>query len=116
MKKLLFAIGALALGLTVAAPAHADYAIVQLQQRLQPIWPTPPWPRKAVSWFVWGHYRYNRLPTLAIAKHQLHPWSHGACAGTIKLCISVQPDGTLRLTTHRTRGSHRNQKNQNNLQ
>ena len=29
MKKILFAIGALALGLTAAAPAHADFAIVK---------------------------------------------------------------------------------------
>ena len=29
MKKILFAIGALALGLTATAPAHADFAIVK---------------------------------------------------------------------------------------
>jgi hypothetical protein len=74
MKRLLFAIGALALGLTAAAPAHADYAIVSFNSGYCRIWAdtTVAPPDGAFVWFVWGYHRYNRLPTLAIAEHKLH--------------------------------------------
>ena len=74
MKKILFAIGTLALGLTAAAPAHADYAIVKFNSGYCRIWTNtvvaPP--DGTFVWFVWGYHRYNRLPTLAIAEHKLH--------------------------------------------
>ena len=38
MKKILFAIGALAVGVTAAAPAHADYAIVKFNSGYCRIW------------------------------------------------------------------------------
>ena len=73
MKKLMFATGVLALGLTATASAHADYAIVKFKSGYCRIWPdtavTPP--DGAFVWFVWGHHRYYRLPTLPIAQHKL---------------------------------------------
>ena len=38
MKKILFAIAALALGLTATAPAHADFAIVKFNSGYCRIW------------------------------------------------------------------------------
>jgi len=74
MKKFLFAIGALALGLTATAPAHADFAIVKFKSGYCRIWDNtvvaPP--DGTFVWFVWGYHRYYRLPTLAIAQHKLH--------------------------------------------
>jgi hypothetical protein len=74
MKKFLFAIGALALGLTATAPAHADFAIVKFKSGYCRIWDhtavAPP--DGTFVWFVWGHHRYYRLPTLGIAQHKLH--------------------------------------------
>jgi hypothetical protein len=74
IKKIVFALGALALGFTATAPAHADYAIVSFHSGYCRIWTytdvVPP--DGAFVWFVWGHHRYNRLPTLAIAEHKLH--------------------------------------------
>jgi hypothetical protein len=73
MKKILFAIGTLALGLTAAAPAHADYAIVRFNSGYCRIW-TDTFVPPAGGTFVWfarGHYRYYSLPTLPIAKQKL---------------------------------------------
>ena len=81
MKKFLFAIGALALGLTATAPAHADFAIVKFNSGYCRIWAdtvVPP-PDGTFVWFVWGHHRYYHLPTLAIAEHKLH---HVGAAGS----------------------------------
>jgi hypothetical protein len=73
MKKLIFAIGVLALGLAATAPAHADYAIVKFKSGYCRIWDNtvvaPP--DGTFVWFVWGYHRYSRLPTLAIAQHKL---------------------------------------------
>jgi hypothetical protein len=74
MKKLVFAVGALALSVTATAPAHADYAIVSFWSGYCRIWnyasEVPP--DGAFVWFVRGPYRYNRLPTLDIAEYKLH--------------------------------------------
>ena len=74
IKRLAFAVGALALGLTATAPAYADYAIVKFNSGYCRIWTNtvvaPP--DGTFVWFVWGYHRYNRLPTLAIAEHKLH--------------------------------------------
>jgi hypothetical protein len=74
IKRLAFAVGALALGLTATAPAYADYAIVKFNCGYCRIWTNtvvaPP--DGTFVWFVWGYHRYNRLPTLAIAEHKLH--------------------------------------------
>ena len=73
MKKILFAIGTLALGLTATAPAHADYAIVKFNSgycRIYDNTALPP-PDGTFVWFVWGYHRYYRLPTLPIAQHKL---------------------------------------------
>ena len=73
MKKILFAIGTLVLGLTAAAPAHADYAIVKFNSGYCRIWTNtvvaPP--DGTFVWFVWGYHRYYHLPTLPIAQHKL---------------------------------------------
>jgi hypothetical protein len=73
MKKILFAIGALGLGLTATAPAHADFAIVKFNSGYCRIWTdtvvAPP--DGTFVWFVWGYHRYNHLPTLPIAQHRL---------------------------------------------
>jgi hypothetical protein len=56
MKKILFAVGALALGLTATAPAHADFAIVKFNSGYCRIWSdtvvAPP--DGTFVWFVWG--------------------------------------------------------------
>ena len=74
IKRLAFAVGALALGLTATVPAYADYAIVKFNSGYCRIWTNtvvaPP--DGTFVWFVWGYHRYNRLPTLAIAEHKLH--------------------------------------------
>jgi hypothetical protein len=74
MKKVVFAIGVLALGLTATAPAHADFAIVKFNSGYCRIWPdtsvTPP--DGTFIWWQWGHYRHYRLPTLAVAELKLH--------------------------------------------
>jgi hypothetical protein len=74
IKRLAFAVGALALGLTATAPAYADYAVVKFNGGYCRIWTNtvvaPP--DGTFVWFVWGYHRYNRLPTLAIAEHKLH--------------------------------------------
>ena len=75
MKKILFAIGALGLGLTAAAPAHADFAIVKFNSGYCRIWTdtvvAPPDGTFVWFVFVWGYHRYNHLPTLPIAQHRL---------------------------------------------
>jgi hypothetical protein len=44
-------------------------------------------PDGAFVWFVWGHHRYNRLPTLAIAEHKLHTLvARGLCGTTEASC------------------------------
>ena len=86
MKKFLFAIGALALGLTATAPAHADFAIVKFKSGYCRIWDhtavAPP--DGTFVWFVWGHHRYYRLPTLGIAQQGFgllgDPWSDSLLA------------------------------------
>ena len=73
MKKILFAIGTLTLGLAAAAPAHADYAIVRFNSGYCRIWTdtvVPPVGGTFV-WFVRGHHRYYSLPTLPIAQQKL---------------------------------------------
>ena len=74
MKKILFAIGTLALGLTATAPAHADFAIVKFNSGYCRIWTntTVAPPDGTFVWFVWGHHRYYHLPTLPIAEHKLN--------------------------------------------
>ena len=73
MKRLMFAVGALALGLVATAPAHADYAIVKFNSGYCRIYDNTAWapPDGTFVWFVWGHHRYYRLPTLPIAQHKL---------------------------------------------
>jgi hypothetical protein len=73
MKRLMFAVGALALGLVATAPAHADYAIVKFNSGYCRIYDNTAWapPDGTFVWFVWGYHRYYRLPTLAIAQHKL---------------------------------------------
>jgi hypothetical protein len=75
MKKILFAIGTLALGITAtAAPARADFAIVKFNSGYCRIWTdtvvAPP--DGTFVWFVWGYNRYYHLPTLPIAQHKLN--------------------------------------------
>jgi len=90
IKKIVFALGVLALGFTATAPAHADYAIVSFHSGYCRIWTytdvVPP--DGAFVWFVWGHHRYNRLPTLASPSISCIPSSHGACAGTTEASCS----------------------------
>ncbi len=71
MKNILFAIGALALGLTATAPAHADFAIVKFNSGYCRIYDNTAWPPPdgTFIWFRWGYHRYYRLPTLPIAQH-----------------------------------------------
>jgi hypothetical protein len=73
MKKILFAIGALALGFTATAPAHADFAIVKFNSGYCRIYDNTAWPPPdgTFVWFRWGYHRYYRLPTLPIAQHKL---------------------------------------------
>jgi hypothetical protein len=73
MKRLMFAVGALALGLVATAPAHADYAIVKFNSGYCRIYDNTAWapPDGTFVWFVWGYHRYYRLPTLPIAQHKL---------------------------------------------
>jgi hypothetical protein len=56
IKKIVFALGVLALGFTATAPAHADYAIVSFHSGYCRIWTytdvVPP--DGAFVWFVWG--------------------------------------------------------------
>jgi hypothetical protein len=73
MKRLFFAVGVLALGLTAPAPAHADFAIVKFNSGYCRIYDNTAWapPDGTFVWFVWGYRRYYRLPTLPIAQHKL---------------------------------------------
>ena len=73
MKKFLFAIGVLVLGLTATAPAHADFAIVKFNSGYCRIYDNTAWapPDGTFVWFVWGYHRYYHLPTLPIAQHKL---------------------------------------------
>ena len=73
MKRLMFAVGVLALGFGATAPAHADYAIVKFNSGYCRIYDNTAWapPDGTFVWFVWGHHRYYRLPTLPIAQHKL---------------------------------------------
>ena len=81
MKRLFFAAGVLALGLTATAPAHADFAIVKFNSGYCRIYDNTAWappdgtawapPDGTFVWFVWGYHRYYRLPTLPIAQHKL---------------------------------------------
>jgi hypothetical protein len=74
MKRLAFAIGVLALGLTATAPAHADFAIAKFHSGYCRIWgntAVAP-PDGKFLWWHWGHHWYYRLPTLGIAEHKLH--------------------------------------------
>ena len=73
MKGLIFAVGALALGLVATVPAHADYAIVKFKSGYCRIYDNTAWapPDGTFVWFVWGYHRYYRLPTLGVAQHKL---------------------------------------------
>jgi hypothetical protein len=73
MKRLIFAVAALALGLVATAPAHADYAIVKFKSGYCRIYDNTAWapPDGTFVWFVWGYNRYYRLPTLPIAQQKL---------------------------------------------
>jgi hypothetical protein len=73
MKRLMFAVGVLALGLVATAPAHADYAIVKFKSGYCRIYDNTAWapPDGTFVWFVWGYHRYYRLPTMPIAQHKL---------------------------------------------
>ena len=74
MKKLVFAIGVLALGLAASAPAKADFAIVKFHSGYCRIWRdtgmAPPDGR--FLWWRWHHHVYYRLPTWGVAEHKLH--------------------------------------------
>jgi hypothetical protein len=74
MKRLAFAIGALALGLTATVPARADFAVVKFHSGYCRIWTNtavaPP-DGRFLLWH-WGPHWYYRLPTAAIAEHKLH--------------------------------------------
>ena len=74
MKKILFAIGALALGLTATAPAHADFAIVKFNSGYCRIWAdtsvAPP--DGTFVWFVWGRQVVVAVVPLPIAQHKLN--------------------------------------------
>jgi hypothetical protein len=72
-RRLIFAVGVLALGLVATAPAHADYAIVKFKSGYCRIYDNTAWapPDGTFVWFVWGHHRYYRLPTLGVAQHKL---------------------------------------------
>ena len=84
MKRLIFGVGALALGFVATAPAHADYAIVKFKSGYCRIYDNTAWapPDGTFVWFVWGYHRYYRLPTLGVAQHKLDSSSLGTCAGT----------------------------------
>lgn len=74
MKKLVFAIGVLALGLTASVPARADFAIVKFNSGYCRIWrdtAVAP-PDGHFLWWHWGWHWYYRLPTWPIAEHKLH--------------------------------------------
>ncbi len=73
MRKILFAIGTLALSLTATAPAHADFAIVKFNSGYCRIWDNTAVapPDGTFVWFVWGYHRYYHLPTLPIAQYKL---------------------------------------------
>jgi hypothetical protein len=74
VKRLIFAIGAVALGLSAAVPAHADYAIVKFKSGYCRIYDNTTWapPDGRFVWFVWGYHRYYRLPTLGDAQRKLN--------------------------------------------
>ena len=74
MKRLVFAIGVLALGVAATAPAHADFAIVKFNSGYCRIWAdTAIKPADGTFiWWQWHHYRHYNLPTLGIAEHKLH--------------------------------------------
>ena len=74
MRKVLFALGTLALGLVATAPAHADFAVVKFNSGYCRIWTNTAVapPDGTFVWFVWGHHRYYHLPTLPIAEHKLN--------------------------------------------
>src|SRR5258708_7891289 len=60
MKRLAFAIGVLALGLTATAPAHADFAIAKFHSGYCRIWgntAVAP-PDGKFLWWHWGHHWY----------------------------------------------------------
>jgi hypothetical protein len=84
MKKFLFAIGALALGLTATAPAHADFAIVKFKSGYCRIWAdtvvAPP--DGTFVWFVWGHHRYYPCRTWLSPSTNYTTSSLDICAGT----------------------------------
>ena len=89
MKKFLFAIGVLVLGLTATAPAHADFAIVKFNSGYCRIYDNTAWAPPDGT-FVCGATtattacRPCRSPSTSWASSSL-----GTCAGTIERSRSI---------------------------
>ena len=85
MKRLVFAVGVLALAFAASTPARADFAIVRFDSsgycRIWADTAVAPWGGKFL-WWRWHHHWYYRLPTWGLAEHKLHKaiaWHR--CAG-----------------------------------
>ena len=84
MKGLIFAVGALALGLVATVPAHADYAIVKFKSGYCRIYDNTAWapPDGTFVWFVWGHHRSTACRPWASPSTSSGWSSLGTYAGT----------------------------------
>ena len=73
MKKILFGIGAMALGVRCRSGTRR-LAIVKFNSGYCRIWTDTvvALPDGTFVWFVWGYHRYYHLPTLPIAQHKLN--------------------------------------------
>ncbi len=83
MKRLVFAIGVLALGFAAATPARADFAVVEFKSGYCRVWAdTPAGPQDGkYLWFRKHHHPHHwhyRFHTMAGADHAMHKavWRH----------------------------------------
>lgn len=82
MRRLAFAIGVLALGVSAVAPAHADFAVVKFKSGYCRVWAdTPAGPQDGkYLWFRHHHHWRNHFKTWASAdKHMQRAISWHRC-------------------------------------
>ena len=84
MKRLMFAVGVLALGLAATAPAHADYAIVKFNSGYCRIYDNTAWPPPdgTFVWFCGATIAITACRPCRSPSTSSDSSSLGTCAGT----------------------------------